>query len=129
MKRANVRFSLNFGIMLFMDRSLIIFYVSKFCFDGGTSNKLMSVCVVVFFCFFLYKCSFVYIIFIFLKKGLILLFYMFPCNYCPFLSRLFFFVVCLWCICLVIIVKIDWLIEAYSPDFCTKRLKFYCKET
>ena len=26
--------------MLFMDRSLIIIYVSKFCFDGGTSNKL-----------------------------------------------------------------------------------------
>ena len=44
MKRANEDehiFSLNFGIMLFMDRSLIIFYVSKFCFDGGTSNKLV----------------------------------------------------------------------------------------
>ena len=29
--------------MLFMDRSLITFYVSKFCFDGGTSNKLVDI--------------------------------------------------------------------------------------
>ena len=29
--------------MLFIDRSLIIFYVSKICFDGGTSNKLTVV--------------------------------------------------------------------------------------
>ena len=42
---------------------------------------------------------------IFLGKGLILLFCIFLCNFCPFLSRLFFFVVCLWCICLVIIVN------------------------
>ena len=43
--------------------------------------------------------------FIFLGKGLILLFCIFSCNSCPFLSRLFFFVVYLWCICLVIIVN------------------------
>ena len=79
----------------------------------------MSVVVVFFFCvffsfflfflfffFFLYICSFVYILFfIFLGKGLILLFCIFSCNSCPFLSRLFFFVVYLWCICLVIIVN------------------------
>ena len=59
-----------------------------------------------FFFLFLYICSFVYILFfIFLGKGLILLFCIFSCNSCPFLSRLFFFVVYLWCICLVIIVN------------------------
>ena len=59
-----------------------------------------------FFFLFLYICSFVYILFFFfLGKGLILLFCIFSCNSCPFLSRLFFFVVYLWCICLVIIVN------------------------
>ena len=72
----------------------------------------MSVVVVFFVVFFssfflfLYICSFVYILFfIFLGKGLSLLFCIFSCNSCPFLSHLFFFVVYLWCICLVIIVN------------------------
>ena len=60
----------------------------------------------IFFLLFLHICSFVYIrVFFFLGKGLILLFCIFSCNSCPFLSRLFFFVVYLWCICLVIIVN------------------------
>ena len=76
----------------------------------------MSVVVVFFCCFFFFFFLFffffcIYVLlcisffFIFLGKGLILLFCIFSCNSCPFLSRLFFFVVYLWCICLVIIVN------------------------
>ena len=54
-----------------------------------------------FFCIYVLLC----ISFFFLGKGLILLFCIFSCNSCPFLSRLIFFVVYLWCICLVIIVN------------------------
>ena len=65
--------------------------------------SLLLLCMsVVFFCIYVL----LYISFLFfLDKGLILLFCIFPWNYCPFLSRLFFFVVCLLCICLVIIVN------------------------
>ena len=61
-------------------------------------------------CFFVVFFSFcIYVLlcisFFSLGKGLILLFCIFSCNSCPFLSRLFFFVVYLWCICLVIIVN------------------------
>ena len=57
-----------------------------------------------FFSFFVYMFFCVYPFLFFLGKGLILLFCIL-CNSCPFLSRLFFFVVYLWCICLVIIVN------------------------
>ena len=56
-------------------------------------------------CCILYICFFVYIIFIFLDKGLILLFCIFPCNYCFFLSSLFLLSACGVYICLVIIVN------------------------
>ena len=67
---------------------------------------IVYVCCCCVFFLILYICSFVYILFfIFLGKGLSLLFCIFSCNSCPFLSHLFFFVVYLWCICLVIIVN------------------------
>ena len=58
-----------------------------------------------FFCIYVLLCISFFFLFFFLGKGLILLFCIFSCNSCPFLSRLFFFVVYLWCICLVIIVN------------------------
>ena len=53
---------------------------------------------------------------------LILLFRIFPFNYCPFLYRLSFFVVCLWCICLVIIVsKVEVWWQCLPPSYlCNK---------
>ena len=77
-----------------------------------------------FFSFFVYMFFCVYPIF-FLGKGLILLFCIFSCNSCPFLSRLFFFVVYLWCICLVIIVnKLEVWWQYLPPTLtCYKRQK------
>ena len=79
--------------------SFSVFIIVYVCFCGF------------FFCFFLF-CFFLFVYmffcvypFFFLGKGLILLFCIFSCNSCPFLSRLFFFVVYLWCICSVIIVN------------------------
>ena len=105
-------FSCNSSLLLFSNH-VCWYWMYVTCVQVSQFLLLcMSVVVVFFFCFFFFFFSFfvymffcVYPSFFFHGKGLSLLFCIFSCNSCPFLSHLFFFVVYLWCICLVIIVN------------------------
>ena len=94
---------------------VLVLDVCYLCTSFSVFIIMYVCCCCVFFCFVFFLFSFFFFFFVYmffcvypffsLGKGLILLFCIFSCNSCPFLSRLFFFVVYLWCICLVIIVN------------------------